>query len=62
LKDILDHKNNLLGKLALPPAELTSKLQVLNELERLSNKDLQNLYSAKLHIKKKSIDDPEFAE
>jgi len=37
LKDILNYKNNLLGRLALNEANLTQKLNELNSIENLSN-------------------------
>lgn len=44
LKDILNYKNNLLGRLALGESELKEKLAVLNSIETLTNQDLQKLY------------------
>jgi 2-methylcitrate dehydratase len=49
LREILDYKNNLLGKLALSEAELSEKLSMLNNIESASNKDLQNLYNCKIN-------------
>jgi 2-methylcitrate dehydratase len=62
LKDILDYKNNLLGKLALSEGELTEKLSMLNNIENLSNKDLQNIYNCKINLRKHSVDTAEFTE
>lgn len=62
LKDILNFKNNLLGKLSLADAELTEKLSLLNSIEQATNKDLQNLYNCKLKIRKYSVDEEKFTD
>lgn len=62
LRDILDHKNNLLGKLALSESELSEKLALLNNIESASNKDLQNLYNCKINYRKHSVDTAEFTD
>jgi len=62
LRDILDHKNNLLGKLALSESELSEKLALLNNIESASNKDLQNLYNCKINYRKHSVDNAEFTD
>jgi 2-methylcitrate dehydratase len=62
LKDILNHKNSLLGKLALSETDLTEKLSMLNNIDNLSNKDLQNLYNCKINVRKNSVDTAEFTE
>ncbi|MDD2840725.1 MAG: hypothetical protein PHY80_06490 [Rickettsiales bacterium] len=62
LRDILDHKNNLLGKLALSEAELSEKLALLNNIEAASNKDLQNIYNCKINYRKHSVDTAEFTD
>lgn len=41
LRDILHYKNNLLGRLALNEADLTQKLAQLDNIESLTNSDLQ---------------------
>ena len=41
LQDILNHKNTLLGSLALSSDQLSNKLSALNNLENLSNQDLR---------------------
>ena len=43
LKDISNYKNSLLGRLALSDTELTQKLAQFNNIESLTNADLQNL-------------------
>jgi 2-methylcitrate dehydratase len=48
LKDILNHKFSLLGRLALGEEELKNKLNSLNNLEHLKNVDLQKLYECKI--------------
>lgn len=62
LKDILDYKNNLLGRLALGQSELAEKLSMLNNIEQASNKDLQNIYNCKINVKKHSVDTAEFTD
>ena len=62
LQDILNYKNNLLGKLALSDTDLNDKLSVLNSIEKASNKDLQSLYTGKMNIRKYSVDEAEFDE
>lgn len=62
LHDILNHKNNILGKLALSEADLNEKLSLLNSIEKASNKDLQNLYTCKINVRKHSVDEAEFNE
>jgi 2-methylcitrate dehydratase len=62
LKDILNYKNSLLGRLALSEAELAQKLAQLNNIESLSNADLQNLYECKINVRKYSVDDEKFTE
>ncbi len=56
LRDILDYKNSLLGKLALSESDLKEKLSLLNSIEQASNKDLQNLYTGKINVRKYSVD------
>lgn len=60
LHDILNYKNNLLGRLALSENDLKEKLSALNSIEKASNKDLQNLYSGKINVRKFSVDEAEF--
>ena len=60
LKDILSHKFNVLGRLALKEDELKSKLTSLNNLENLKNADLQTLYECKIRESKVSVDDQAF--
>lgn len=62
LSDILNHKNNILGKLALSENDLTEKLNLLNSLEKASNKDLQNLYTCNINVREHSVDEAEFSE
>jgi len=56
LQDILNYKNNLLGKLALSENDLNEKLLLLNSIDQASNRDLQNLYGGKINIRKHSVD------
>jgi len=60
LKDILNHKFTLLGRLALSEDELKNKLNNLNNLENLKNADLQKLYECKIRESKVSVDDKSF--
>lgn len=62
LEEILNYKNNLLGRLALSENDLKEKLNLLNSIEKASNKDLQHLYSGKINVKKHSVDEAEFEE
>lgn len=62
LKDILHHKNHLLGKLALSESELKSKLEALDNIEQASNKDLQNLYNCSINVRQHSVDEAAFKE
>lgn len=62
LKDILNHKNSLLGRLALSEKDLKEKLSILNSIEQASNRDLQSLYACKIKFKKFSIDTADFTE
>jgi len=56
LQDILNHKNHLLGKLALSKAELEKLLKKLGNLENLKNSDLQKVYDVDIKYESKSID------
>ena len=60
LKDILNHKNALLGKLSLSDSELKTKLDALNNIEQATNKDLQNLYNCSINVRKHSVDEAAF--
>ena len=62
LKDILNYKNNLLGRLALSESDLKEKLSALDNIEKASNKDLQNLYGGKINVRRYSVDEAEFNE
>ena len=62
LKDILNYKNNLLGKIALSEKDLAEKLDQLNKIDKSSNADLQKLYECKINVRKHSVDDKEFKE
>lgn len=62
LQDILNYKNNLLGKLSLSESDLNEKLSLLNSIEQASNKDLQNIYTGKINVRKYSVDEAEFNE
>jgi len=57
LKDILHHKFNLLGSLALKSGTLSQCLEKLNNLDKLSNKDLQSIYNYEINYAAKSVDD-----
>lgn len=57
LKDILNYKNNLLGRLALGETELKEKLSKLNSIESATNKDLQKFYECKINMRKYSVDE-----
>lgn len=56
LKDILNHKFQLLGGLALDKPSLDTFLNKLNNIENLSNKELQDLYYCNIKYAEKSID------
>jgi 2-methylcitrate dehydratase len=62
LKDILNYKNSLLGRLALGETELAQKLAQLNSIETLSNADLQTLYECKINLKKYFVDEEKYTE
>jgi len=62
LKDILNYKNNLLGRLALSESDLKEKLAVLNSIETASNKDLQQIYECKINVRKYSVDEEKYVE
>ncbi len=62
LREILNYKNNLLGRLAMSENDLKEKLSLLNSIEKASNKDLQNLYGGKINVRSHSVDEPEFNE
>ena len=62
LKDILNYKNNLLGRLALSESELKEKLSMLNSIENLSNQDLQKIYECKINVREFSVDEDKFVE
>ena len=62
LKDILNFKNNLLGRLALSESELKDKLSALDSIETATNKDLQHLYECKLNVRKYSVDEEKYVE
>lgn len=56
LKGILNFKNQLLGRLALEQEELEKFLGKLNNIENLSNKELQDIYYCNIKYAAKSID------
>ena len=56
LNGILDNKFQALGNLALEQSELDSFLGKLNNLENLSNSELQSLYYCNIKYANKSID------
>lgn len=62
LKDILNYKNNLLGRLALGESDLNNKLSMLNSIENLSNQDLQRIYECKINMRPYSVDEEQFVE
>jgi 2-methylcitrate dehydratase len=62
LKDILNYKNNLLGRLSLGESELKEKLSMLNSIESLTNQDLQKIYECKINVRKFSVDEEQFTE
>lgn len=57
LEGILDNKFKMLGKLAMNTGTLNKKLKELQNIENLSNEELQNLYKCKLQYSEKSIDE-----
>jgi 2-methylcitrate dehydratase len=57
LKDILNHKFNLLGGLALESSNLSQCLEKLNNLDKLSNKDLQGVYNYQFKLAKRGVDE-----
>ena len=62
LKDILNYKNQLLGKLALSETELSNKLSLLNNIENASNSDLNHLYNCEIKVREYSVDEEQFVE
>ncbi len=56
LKGILSFKNQLLGRLALEQGDLDAFLAKLDNIEQLSNKDLQDIYFCNIKYASKSID------
>jgi 2-methylcitrate dehydratase len=56
LKGILKNKFQILGNLALEQQELDAFLQKLNNIENLSNKELQDIYYCNIKYANKSID------
>lgn len=56
LRQILDFKNQLLGNLALEKEELATFLGRLENIENLSNKELQDIYFCNIRYASKSID------
>ena len=62
LHDILNYKNNLLGRLAMSESALKDKLNVLNNIEQASNNDLQHLYEGDINVREYSVDEAEFNE
>ena len=56
LRGILDNKFQALGRLGLEQNELDGFISKLNNLENLSNKDLQSLYYCNIKYANKSID------
>ena len=61
LKDILNYKNQLLGRLALSESELNHKLALLNSIEGVSNSDLNNIYNCSINVTKHSVDEEAFS-
>lgn len=57
LHDILNHKFNLFGELALDDEELYPFIANLQNLENLTNKELRGLYHCNIKYAEKSIDD-----
>lgn len=57
LHDVLNHKFNLFGELALESEELYSFIQNLQNVENLSNKELRAIYHCNIRYADKSIDD-----
>jgi 2-methylcitrate dehydratase len=56
LKGILQNKFQILGNLALEQQELDAFLNKLNNIENLSNKELQDIYYCNIKYANKSID------
>lgn len=56
LKGILNFKNQLLGSLALEQEELNTFLEKLNNIENLTNKELQDIYYCNIKYAQKPID------
>lgn len=57
LRDILNHKFNLLGGLALSPENLEKGLKQWNNLDKLTNSELQSIYNYEIRYADKSVDD-----
>jgi 2-methylcitrate dehydratase len=56
LRGILENKFQILGRLALEQNDLDNFLNKLDNLENLSNKELQDLYYCNIKYANKSID------
>ena len=56
LRGILENKFQLLGRLALEQEELDNFLQKLDNIENLTNKELQDIYYCNIKYASKSID------
>jgi 2-methylcitrate dehydratase len=60
LKDILNHKFKLLGSLALSHDKINPFIDQLNNIENLTNAELQTIYNCNIKYSKVSVDDKEF--
>jgi len=56
LRDIMTHKFGLLGNMALEEKELAATLDRLENLDKLTNKELQGIYNCNIKYAAKSID------
>lgn len=57
LKNVLDHKFSLIGKLGVSTRSLNGILGRMEELENLNNDELQRIYDANIVFADKSIDE-----
>jgi 2-methylcitrate dehydratase len=60
LNGILNHKFNLLGRLALSESDLKKTLDKLENIENLDNEEMMSLYNCRIRYAEKSVDELAF--
>ena len=58
LRDVLQHKFKLLGKIALEKPDLIKFVVGLENIAEMSNEDLKSIYECNIKYAEHSIDDP----